>query len=190
MILLKFNLENDGVANTIYIAIAAIVVIAYSVVQYRRKKREAENNQYTSIKVNTIGQKAELVETIANQINTPCIYVKFALGLPVFGRCKATTAEEAEECYTEADSDTDEEYFALVKWIELESDLERMVGLYGELEDHPDLQKQAREKWNTLALAEVASTETQEDLESLSELIYSSSEAEKQLIQKLHRLLK
>ncbi len=189
------------------IAIVITLLVIFGFITYRRYKKRKEDEELgthnspivitskTSPKeppVEKIIEKTtDPIEMIAEELDL-CIWeVKMALGIPITGVCPANTAVEAEEAYDEAEENSEKEFLALKRWIELEEDLSEIERISDIVEDQPYLEKMCDEKWNDLALKDAQTKNTESELiEAWENYPQNAFEANAVIVKKLYELYK
>lgn len=180
--------------------LVAIGLIAFFVIEryrsaQRQKEREQSTNSFSSVK--RVSVQETLVEEeqsdptirVSEKFDIPTWRIKFAFGLPLETTCDATTAEQAEDAFrNDTGDDSEEELAALLKWIELETDIERMSDIKKWTKGNLYARTLLLEKWNTLALKEVAAASTEDELLTAFWNCSEGSEAENECIRKMHAL--
>ncbi|MEO5646535.1 MAG: hypothetical protein ABIO57_02070 [Candidatus Paceibacterota bacterium] len=178
--------KNLGISPTVWIAIAVIIVIVIIIIVVIVKRNSAQKAEsafpltYKSpdtskgpIVIAKRDMEAEItdpIEQVADTLNTNTAEVKLMLGIPILEKCTAEDTDEAEDAFNNADS-SEEQYVALMRWVELENDVENMENLYDTAEEFPSVQTLIQEKWIVLSLREIDAAETEE------ELIYADEKA-------------
>lgn len=195
MLLLQFPPTGDLI---VYIVIAA-AILTFMYVKFFRKDKEEETNVYTSSnlpskKLETEDDSEEItdpLEELIEAVNIPTPLLRVMLNIPLSGVCLATTAKDAEEAFNNAESDSDEEYLALLKWIELENDLVNAVKMYDAAEAyHSIVEDLSVVTWSKLALQHANSISSEDDLVEALDNSPTGSEAEKIIIKKLYEIYK
>ena len=94
--------------------------------------------------------------------------------------CLAKNETEAEEQYRNAESGSEEEYLALLKWIELADDIENCGEMYDHAEEYDgSTEDLAIARWNILALENANTASSEEEFENAFSNSASGSEADK-----------
>jgi len=128
------------------------------------------------------------IEMLADDLDLSVIELKILAKRAVDDTCSATTASEAQKQFMGAEEE--EQYFALMRWIELENTLEGIKKAYSYAVDYylSTLAEKAVEKWNSIADKLAAATETKIGLLNLYEKVLSGSSAQRIIIEKLFAL--
>lgn len=193
------NLSTGDIAG---MSITALLLVVLLVGLLKKKKVEEDHHMvYESIKTappityekqSSVGvEEAEAtylspVERVADLFNGTTIWeIMSILNIPFKETCLAATAKEAEDAFDNAESDSEVEYVAFLKWIELEDDFDRMDDLDSFAEDFPYLEKVVNEKRNILALKKISEYSTEEELVPFMDEVPENSHAEKVILQKL-----
>jgi hypothetical protein len=128
---------------------------------------------------------------LSDEAQVPLPILKIILGMPVIGECTATTAEQAEDEFRNASSGSEEEYFALLKWIELEDDVANAQEMCECADEyHTTIEIKASEKWEMLSLQNVNSVTEEDDLSTALENCPKGGQAEIIILKKLYEIYK
>lgn len=176
---------------TIVIVIAIFIILK----RYQKKKRIKEESitsfsstrsTTTPIVAKTVSEPVDPITELADAIGITNLSVKIILGIPIQGSCDATTAEEAEGAVTVAEEDSEEWYLALKKWIEFETDIERMEEIHDLAEGYPPLTELLEKKWDIYSTELLAGADTPEKIIEVYENL--SPDVEDAAIKKLYAI--
>lgn len=106
------------------------------------------------------------VSMIADKMGVSPAEVKVILGIPLSAICNAKTVEEAENAYENAEENSDEEYVALLKWVELENDINYFNDLWDKVENFHTLCDKLDAKWAPLSIKEISEIKTEQDFDT------------------------
>lgn len=177
-------------------ALVVIFIVIFFLVRYFQKKKrslEEKMTSFSSIRTShvsattqTTAEPADFVSQIGEAIGITDLSVKIALGIPIQGSCTAGTAGEAEEAFHAAEEDSDEWYNALKRWIELETDIERMEEIYDLTDGYLPLTELIEKKWDGYSKELLNGTDTAEKIIDAFENL--SNNIENDAIKKLYAI--
>ncbi len=167
-------IEHLGISpiNLIAIVVVIIVIVVFIVVAGKSKKKAEEKFPLTYKSTTTTATKttaastsepSNIIKSVADALDTNTAEVRFMLGIPLTERCGDKNPEDAENSYQRANT-PEEEYVALLKWLELENDVTNMETLYDAAEEYPSIQSQIDIKWIALSLAEIEASTTEDEI--------------------------
>ncbi len=165
---------------TFYGIVSVLCIFIYLYFYFKDRRKKNTEDSFPDQEV------ADPLEDLAISLDIPLPLLKTKLDIPLTGVCLAETKEEARERYYASKNGSDEEFFALKKWIEMEDSLEQFPELYKQAKRYDgSFREEVIIKWNAVALkkAKVASSEAQ--LKDLYYYTFANSEAEIIVIKKL-----
>ena len=186
------NFIKQHPARVLLIAVLLFVLIRAFInhlKQKRRKKRE-EERFLLSVSINsktaTPPKEVDLIQKVASKMELSPAEVKVMLGIPLSFISIATTVAMAEEEFYKADAGSDQEYAALLKWIELENNPANMDDLWDQIEDYPTLCPLLDAKWAPLSLEQIKKIKTEEDFDNAFDA--APKETQTELVKVLYAL--
>lgn len=184
-----------------FVVLAAAIIFFVLVKRSKRKKEEAEllghHSTHSPIPASTTRSTSTVdddptkdpFDMLSESFGIPVPLLKGLMNVPLSTTCTVTTAKEAEQQFLGAEEDSEEEYFALLKWIQLEDDIDNAGELYKCAEAyHASTEDLAVVTWERLALANVSKLSSQEELENAISTTPTGGESEKLLIKKLYEI--
>lgn len=198
----------DSSSYTKLIPVLIVFAILFLVYQYQQKRRRERQEHESATSFSSIRSSSSTKSTIASpqedeseEITDPLERIadalgesiwkiKVALGIPFAATCTASTAREAERAFDEAESDSEDEIVAFLRWVELENDINRMEGMYDSVEGWPYLVTPVLAKWNKLAMNELnaISNDDEDELVDMYSRTPDSTESDFEVIRRLHKL--
>jgi hypothetical protein len=178
-------LKISSTDSTVVIGLVVIILVGLWLLHKYKTRQNDKAAVDTAPKVTWIARTP--IEVIAAKLDMYVTAIKVSLGLHVPIECPAKTKDEAEQLFYDAAEDSEEEYAALLRWINLEDDLYKMETIWHHIENYPFLCKTVSEKWEMLSMKAVLATDNEDELEDLFAHVPLGSDAQVKIIQKLHQ---